>query len=330
MHSKKNNVHASFLEKQIDLFLTQLNLTTHQTIVLGLSGGPDSVALLHLLDQKKTKFKYNLLAAHLDHEWRENSKQDLLFCQELCDKLDLKLIYKQASNLNFRPKATGSQEDLGRQLRRYFFDQITQDYQAKYIMLAHHLDDQIETFLIRLIRGSTITGLSCMQSQTGIYLRPLLNISKQIILDYLTAHKLHYIQDSTNLSPLFLRNRIRFLLPELEKIDSRFKLNFNQTLNQIKLANNFILELAQETLKQVSVNQKSKIINLKLFQNLKPFLKNQVILAWLYENQVSFVQTKNFALEILKFFNSQHGGTHQINPSWVIYKKQNLVEIVLK
>src|SRR3990167_462563 len=185
MHSKKNNVQASFLEKQIDLFLNKLNLPPHQTIILGLSGGSDSVALLHLLAQKKNKFKYNLLAAHLDHEWRTNSKQDVLFCQELCNKLDLKLIYEQASNLNYKPKITGSKEDLGRQFRLYFFNKVAQDYQAKYIILAHHLDDQIETFMIRLIRGSTITGLSCMQTQTVIYLRPLLDISKSEILNYL-------------------------------------------------------------------------------------------------------------------------------------------------
>jgi tRNA(Ile)-lysidine synthase len=329
MFSKKNRYYANPLEQKIDLFLNKINLISHQTVILGLSGGPDSVALLHLLTQKQSTFKYQLIAAHLDHQWRTDSHQDAIFCQELCNKLNIKLICEQAINLNFKPKATGSKEDLGRQLRRYFFNRLAQKYQAKYIALAHHLDDQIETFFIRLIRGSTLTGLSCMQAQSGIYLRPLLNTNKQEILTYLQAHNLAYLQDSTNSSPVFLRNRVRFLLPELEKVDSRFKANFSQTLNQITQASNFILELAQSSLKQVSLNQESQIIDLKLFNQLKPFLQNQVILSWLYYHKVSFTQTKKFVREILKFFNSKHGGTHQVNPNWSIVKKQNLIEIQL-
>lgn len=315
------------LEHHINQFLNNLDSISHQTVILGLSGGPDSVALLHLLASKQNSFDFKLIAAHLDHKWRKESNQDVLFCQELCNKLNIKLICEQASNLNFKPKETGSKEDLGRQLRRYFFNKVAQNFKAKYIILAHHLDDQIETFLIRLIRGSSLTGLSCMQIQTGLYLRPLLNINKQEILDYLHANNLTYIQDSTNLSPLFLRNRVRFLLPELEKLDSRFKTNFNQTLNQIQQTNSFILELAQESLIQVSLNQASEVIDLKLFKQLKPFLQSQVILAWLYHHQVSFTQTKKFVQEILKFFNSPHGGTHQISPTWSIIKRQKFISL---
>lgn len=330
MHSKKNDFDASFLVKQVALFFNKINLIPHQTVILGLSGGPDSVALLHLLAQLQPIFKYQLLAAHLDHEWRADSEQDLLFCQELCDKLNVKLIYMQASNLNFKPKITGSKEDLGRQFRRHFFNKIAQEYQAQYVILAHHLDDQIETFLIRLIRGSSLAGLSCMQAQAGLYLRPLLHTSKQALFDYLQANNLTYMQDSTNLSPAFLRNRIRGLLPEITQLDPRFASNFSNTLDQIQQANCFIQKLTCDTLKQVSFKQESKILDLKLFRPLDPFLQNQVILAWLYTNQVSFTQTKKFVIEILKFFNSLQGGTHQIHSHWYIIKRQNLVEIAFK
>lgn len=324
MNNKKTNLNASFLLNHVQSFITRLNLNSHQTILIGLSGGPDSVALLHLLSTLKSIFGYKLIAAHLDHEWREHSNLDLVFCQELCQKLNVNLICKRASNLTFKPKATGSKEDHARQLRHFFLKQVAQEQAAQYIALGHHLDDNIETFLIRLIRGSSLNGLGVMQAACGLYLRPLLAIPKQAILDYLAENDLTFMQDSTNDSELFLRNRVRKLLPELSLIDARFKQNFNKTVNKIQLANSFIQNIAQQTLTQISHDKK---MDLKLFKTLDPFLQSQVILAWLYQNQVKFTQTDNFINEILKFFNSPHGVSHQIGINWQIIKKQNLVEI---
>lgn len=308
-------------------FLKTLELKPRQIIIVGLSGGPDSVALLHLLAHYQNLFKYQLIAAHLDHEWRQNSHQDVLFCKNLCEKLNIELVCKKASELpDFKTIQTnGSKEALGRNLRRALFKEIINNFQASYIALGHHLDDQIETFFIRLIRGSALCGLGCMQTKNGLYIRPLLNISKSQILEYLNQHNLDYVIDSTNESDLFLRNKIRKLLPEIHELDARFKPNLVKTISKIQQTNHFIINLAQTELNKMIINHQ---LDLKLFNKLDPFLQNEVLLQWLYQNQVKFTQTGNFIAEILRFFKTPHGGTHQTSLTWQITKKQNLAQII--
>lgn len=312
------------LQKLVNDFLKLIILEPNQTIVIGLSGGPDSVALLHILKSCKESFKYKLIAAHLDHEWREGSQQDSLFCKKLTKKLNIPFITAKASELNLKTKFNGSQEEIGRKLRQHFFTQIAQQYDAKFIALAHHLDDQIETFLIRLTRGSSLNGLGCMKAQNGPYIRPLLQINKLEILDYLEKNNLEYITDPSNESEQFLRNRIRKILPELKQADSRFEQNFARTLQQIQGTNEFIIRTAKQNLEMCTTENK---LNLKKLFTLDPFLQKQIILQWLYKHNVSFIQTEKFVAEIFKFLRSPQGGTHQIHKTWCINKKQNLASI---
>jgi tRNA(Ile)-lysidine synthase len=323
MHSKKNDLHTSFLTKTVFNFLEKLDLN-HQTVVIGLSGGPDSIALLHLLNQHQAQFNYQLIAAHLDHEWREQSNLDLIFCQELCAQLKVKFIGEKASNLNLNIKNNGSKEELGRILRKSFLESCAKKYQARYIFLGHHLDDQIETFFIRLIRGSSPSGLGGMQVISKSYCRPFLSTSKTELLDYLKEHNYKYLQDSTNDSDLFLRNKLRKLIPLISQADDRFKPNFNNTIHKIQDHNDFMERLIQNSLNQVSQNE---ILDLRIFKKLDPFLQKKVLIAWLYQNQVQFTQTDKFVLEISRFLNSPNGGTHQIR-NWQIYKKQHLAKII--
>jgi len=305
-------------------FLEKLNLN-HQTIVIGLSGGPDSVALLHLLNVYQKDFNYTLIAAHLDHQWRANSGQDALFCENLCSELGIKLVTGKGNDFKLEQPYNGSQEELGRNLRRAFLEQVVQNYHAKYIMLAHHLDDQIETFLIRLIRGTSLSGLGCMQEHNEPYLRPLLNFTKDQILNYLTQHNLNYVIDQTNDSPVYLRNRIRKLVPELENIDPRFKNNFASSLTKIQEANSFINKLVLEKLNQININHN---LELNLFKSLDFFLQKEILLHWLYAHQVKFAISESLIDEILRFLLSPRGGKHQINPDFAISKKQNLAQII--
>ncbi len=136
--------------KQIDAFIAQYNLLpAGSTVVLGLSGGPDSVFLLHLLADKNIK----LIAAHLDHEWRADSADDVTFCKKLAQKYNVPFITAKASELKRTFKWDGSQEQLGRAMRRHFFATVAAAHATDSIALAHHAQDQQETFFIRLMRG---------------------------------------------------------------------------------------------------------------------------------------------------------------------------------
>ncbi len=239
---------------------TLADIPAHSTIVIGLSGGPDSVYLLHQLIELREEERFTLIAAHLDHEWRNSSIADAVFCKDLCKQLNVTLVSAQASELDHGATYQGSQEELGRTIRRFFFKQVMAEHKADYLALAHHQDDQIETFFINLIRGSTITGLCGMKAidtkalPPFTLIRPLLAIDKQSILDYLTTHNLTYAIDPTNESDAYLRNRIRSqVLPAFYACDSRSKEQTMRTIGSLQKTEQFLQTITAQSLEKVTI-----------------------------------------------------------------------------
>src|SRR3990167_2187832 len=289
-------------------------------ILVGLSGGPDSVCLLHVLYSLKDELNLSLVAAHLDHEWRKESYKDAEFCKKLCNKLDIKLILEQASNLDKEFKDVGSKEDLGRKMRRYFFEESAKKIDANFVALGQHLQDQEENFFIRLIRGTSLSGLTGIKAKDGIYIRPLINIKKDEIIDYLKKYNLEYVTDITNIDEAYLRNRIRKkVIPALQECDSRFDENFSRTLHKLQEADNFIEKIVE--------NYIEENLNIKQLLDLDSYLQKRILLKWLINSKVQFNISESFLDEILKFLKSEHGGTHQLHEKWFIEKKQNFANI---
>jgi len=295
-----------------------------KTIIIGLSGGPDSVYLFHFLLWLQKQIPFKFIAAHLDHQWRKESGKDAIFCQKLCKKYTIRLVTARASELDITIKKTGSKEDQARQYRRFFFAHIKKEYNADAIALAHTQDDQIETFFIRLIRGATVSGLSCMRPKQNDYIRPLLTTTKKDILAYLKRRKISYLTDPTNISPKFLRNRIRLeLIPVLHKIDPRTELNILKTINAMQETEDFLEEFSKKTLETISIiKNNNRNLNIKAFLALNPFLQKRVLLQWLYEAQIPFTISTGLITEIIRFLKNKKSTTHQID-TWQITKKQN-------
>ncbi len=298
-------------------------------ILVGLSGGPDSVFLLHVLKSLQNKLKFELIAAHLDHEWRKNSHLDVDFCRKITSELMVPFFSAKASQLNLNLKKTGSKEELGRIMRRYFFEQIAKEQNADKIALAHHLNDQEETFLIRLILGTTLTGLTGIKSSDGIYIRPLLEIKKDEILKYLEENKITYLIDPSNTSDEFLRNRIRKIIPSLQQCDKRFDENFLRTLNKLKETDQFLEKIIEEKFNEISI-KKDEIyeINLKQFFNFDQFLQFKILILWLIKSDIKFELTESFLNEILRFLKQPGSGIHEIHHEWKINKKKEIAKIV--
>lgn len=313
--------------KKINQFVEKLNLIKpNQTIIIGLSGGPDSIFLLHYFLQIKKEYNLTVIAAHLDHEWRENSIQDKNFCEKFCKKNNVAFVAARASELHISQKKTGSKEELGRILRRIFFQKIKQEYHADSIALAHHLDDQLETFFIRLLRGTSITGLACMRPHQDDYIRPLLCLQKQEILAYLEQHKIPFVIDPSNMSPEFLRNRIRLsLIPVLEQTDKRYYTNIQKTIINLQETDKFLQKLAQQKLAEIT--DEKQTLNIKKFLALDIFLQKLVLTQWLYAAQISFTLTHKFIDEILRFFANTKSTTHTFN-QWSIIKKRGQATII--
>jgi tRNA(Ile)-lysidine synthase len=315
----------------IDEFCKRHNLLPHNVkIILGLSGGPDSMFLLHYLHTKHKAGEINLIAAHLDHEWRPNSQNDVEFCAEQANKVQIKFIAAKISELSFKPKFNGSKEDLGRLFRRHFFEMVKKQERAELIALAHQMQDQQETFFIRMIRGSSLSGLTAMQPRQGDYIRPLLEINRADIIAYLENNSIPYLIDPSNESDLFLRNRIRNkVLPILRDIDKRFDHNFARTLTQLKDTDEFLGELTAHALRTISSMTDGKLaIQAKEFNILHPVLKKRILIAWLVREQVPFTPTEQFLHEIINFMTKPAGKQHQLHATWSINKKQGRAVII--
>ncbi|TET06056.1 tRNA lysidine(34) synthetase TilS [Candidatus Dependentiae bacterium] len=299
-------------------------------VILGLSGGPDSVFLLHFLADLAGKNMISLIAAHLDHEWRAESTKDALFCQTIAQTIGIKFISTKASELNLPFKREGSLEELGRKIRRYFFEKVCAEEQANCIALAHHLQDQEETFFIRLLRGTTLTGLTGMWPKYGLYIRPLLETNKNDIIHYLESHGISYLIDPTNIEKFYLRNRIRnTVIPTLQETDKRFDVNFLKTIHHLQKAEKFLEQLTQETFAKVTQQENGKcILLLTSFFQLDPFLQKRVILHWLITEKVPFKPSEGLLNEILRFVQGPDSKKHQIHRFWILVKRKNQLSIV--
>jgi tRNA(Ile)-lysidine synthase len=300
------------------------------TIILGLSGGPDSMMLLHYLAALHAQGTIKLIAAHLDHEWRDDSHNDVIFCQEAAKSLGVGFVTQKISNLGLSLKFNGSKEEYARKARRSFFEQLRIEHNADYIALAHHADDQQETFFIRLMRGASLTGLTAMRPKHGVYIRPLLAINKHDILTFLHEHTIQYLTDPTNTHDTYLRNRIRnTIIPALKLCDQRFTHNALRTIDQLQKTEDYLSELTQSTFATITTRdeQGNYCIDINTFLAQHTVLQQRLLLYWFIECGVPFAPSQALFDEILRFVNTERGGTHQIHPAWHLIKKQKTIWI---
>lgn len=297
------------------------------TLIVGLSGGPDSVFLLHFLARVKDKKNLKLIVAHLDHEWRETSKQDAHFCKTLATSYNLEFVSTTINDLNLNIKFNGSKEELGRKARRAFFESLAVQYHVSGIVLAHHADDQMETFFIRMVRGASLAGLAGMKAKDGLYIRPLLEIKKDQILTFLKEHNLSYVIDESNTSDEFLRNRIRnTVIPALRQADSRFDKCFEHTHAQLQEAHEF-LEATTETLLKEIIDDAGSL-SISQLDSLHSVVKNRILIEWLCAHKVPFIPSKGLLEELLRFLHQNTDGTHIFYNKWMVIKKGAHARIV--
>ena len=206
----------------------------HGRYIVALSGGADSVALLLILKQ----LGVSLSAAHCNFHLRgEESERDEQFCVILCERLGITLHRIHFDTQFYARQHKVSIEMAARDLRYRYFTQLAKDIKADGICVAHHRDDNVETVILNLLRGSGVDGLAGIAPKNGNILRPLLCISRQDILDYLQLQGQNYVTDSTNLEDDALRNRIRHhVIPLLETINPAAKENIAQTAKYLRQA----------------------------------------------------------------------------------------------
>jgi tRNA(Ile)-lysidine synthase len=288
------------------------------TIIVGFSGGPDSVYLLEkLLDIQITE-DLTIIAAHLDHEWRTDSSKDVVWCKNYCEQKNIKFITKKISELAIDDPKTGSKEASARIYRQFFLESLAQQHPNSLIALGHHRDDQIETFFIRLARGTTAAGLGCMKPQDGIYIRPLLEISKEEILSFLEKKKIDFLTDPTNQDTAMLRNHIRAkLIPQLQDIDSRFINNIEKTIFHLQDSYDAFKSVAEKMISEIT---EDNCILTKQFLTFPDSVKDEALSKILIKQQCQITQSNRLFKEIIRFLEHGTQKKHLVHPSCEIIK----------
>ena len=203
----------------IEAALKRARVRRGASMLIGLSGGADSVALTCALLELRQRLGLRLAAAHLNHRIRgDESDRDEAFVRAMCARLGIELIVERAEGLD-ASISSANLEERAREVRRDFLGRVADRVGAGYVALGHHRDDQAETVLMRLMRGAGAAGMAAMAEHgPGRLIRPMLSISRAEIRGYLDARATAFVDDSTNSSRDILRNRIRAeLLPMLER-----------------------------------------------------------------------------------------------------------------
>ena len=246
-------------------------------ILVALSGGSDSCALLHVLIALASEYNITLCAAHLNHSLRgEESDRDHRFVQELCQSLNIPLVCEKA-DISALANGTGI-EEFARQYRYDFLERARKTLGADKIATAHNAQDNAETVLFNLARGTSLTGLCGIPATRQNIIRPMIFAQKQHVLDFLAQNMLTYITDSTNEQDIYTRNKIRrHVVPVLEQINPAFSQTvLNMTLT-LKEENDFLEKTAIGLFNQGSLDAKHYEISIETLKTAHPAIAKRAL-----------------------------------------------------
>lgn len=224
-------------------------LTENRPVLVGVSGGADSIALLTIL----VELGYSCIAAHCNFHLRgEESLRDERFTKEYVEELQIPFVKIDFETEQYAAENHLSIEMAARELRYRWFEEQRVHWGAQAIAVAHHRDDNVETFLMNLIRGTGIRGLSGIQPKNGFVVRPMLAVSREEIQNWFAKRNLSYVTDSTNLSDAYTRNFIRLrILPLLEEVNPSVKKAIARTSEHLAATEVIYLQVIEEARKEV-------------------------------------------------------------------------------
>ncbi len=248
-------------------------------IVVGLSGGADSVALLHVLCGRKADFDWNITAVHIHHGLRgDAADKDQKFVEKFCEKLNVPCIVKKYDVKAEAKKRKLGEEEAGRLLRYEAFREIAGE--GGHIAVAHHRKDQTETVLMRLCRGTGMKGLVGMRPVRGDICRPLLFCSREEIEAYCKENNLDWREDATNFEDNYTRNKLRLrVLPLLEEINPKAEEHIAKTAELLAMEEDFLegqADVCYRAVKRESLLEEVHLDREKL-NALHPAMKKRVL-----------------------------------------------------
>lgn len=271
--------------KRIEKFIQKYHmLTCGDRVIAGVSGGADSVCLFLMLLELREKIGFDLIAVHVHHGLRgEAADQDQQFVEALCEQHRIPLEIFRVNLESIAKKRKQSLEEAGRMVRREAFDSVCKKYGGNKIALAHHQNDNAETLLWNLSRGTGLDGLGGIRPVNGKFIRPLLCMNRKEIEEYLAKRKQSYCIDETNAGTDYTRNKLRHLvLPILEEqVNSATVRHMNETMEQIWELQEYMQEQVEAAYQECVQEHFEKAcwiqIQQKSFETFSELIKKMVI-----------------------------------------------------
>lgn len=256
-------------------------------VVIGVSGGPDSITLLNILNNLKEKLNIKIYVAHINHMIRKEANEETEYVREFCNKLGIDFFAKKIKVEEEAKKLKIGTEEAGRNIRYAFFEEVANMVGANKIATAHNSNDNAETVLMNIIRGTSVSGLKGIEKvRDGKFIRPIIECNRDEIEEYCKEQNLDPRYDKSNKENIYTRNKIRnLLIPYLQK---EFNPNIIEGINRLsyiaeeeeRFLNNIVENEYENILISVNNNEKNDtiILNLKEFNKLDYVIKSKLIL----------------------------------------------------
>ncbi len=297
------------------LFLAEINPYKECNFVLAISGGVDSMVLANLFLINNLNFSI----AHCNFQLRgKESDDDELFIKKWCSEKDIKLYNKKFSTEDYCKNNKLTIQMGAREIRYEWFSELIDKEKYDFIVTAHHIDDQLETFIINSIRGTGIDGLVGIPDKINKIIRPLLMSSKDQIIEYSKVNKINYREDSSNDKEDYLRNKIRHsVIPYLKSDDDNVLLKFKTTIENLNSTKIFVQKVISKIRDRVFIYEGENIItDIDLLKDLDP------IEFYIHELYKDF--EFNYK-EVMKLFDSDSGKYISSSNYNMTKQKNNLI-----
>lgn len=277
------------MNEAYEFLMQEVNFKYRDSVVVAVSGGPDSMALLHLLYRIKDAFELTIVCAHVNHNVRKESKDEAKFVENFCHNHGILFEYMKIDDYgddNFHNEA--------RTKRYHYFGQIVKKYHARYLFTAHHGDDLMETILMRMVRGSTLRGYSgfsyLVEMDGYTILRPLIGVTKDEILDYNKKNKIAFVKDASNDKDVYTRNRFRkYVVPALKAEDQNVHHKFYKFSRTLLEYNDYIDQQVEKIMPKIYIQNELDIEQFKTLEHVIAMKVIYYILEHVYQDDLMLI-----------------------------------------
>ena len=270
------------------------------SIVIGVSGGPDSICLLHILNELKQELNFKIYVAHINHMIRKEADEETEYVKEFCKNIGVECFVKKINVVKIAKESKMGTEEAGRKIRYNFFEEVLKNTNSNKMATAHNNNDKAETIIMNILRGSGISGLKGLDPiRENKFIKPLIEVSREEIETYCEENKLNPKIDKSNSENIYTRNKVRnTVIPYIKK---EFNPNILKTINRLSEVateeDDYLNKVTESTFNKICIEKQqyiethtshlpphtSIILDLKKFNNLELVIKRRLILYTINE-----------------------------------------------